>query len=330
MSEVQRINFKHAAIRHHVGCVSFLNSKPLIDMLVGHADVEVLFAVPSNLLKLVESGQVSAALLSIVDYQLSVHDLLLVPAGAIASDGPTLTVRIFSKVPPEKITVLHGDTDSHTSVILGQLVLRELYGTMPELRPLLLTNISRASKRQGPGLSAPESLLLIGDKVVTAAPPATLYPYQLDLGEQWKKLTGLPFIFAIWMMRADMVSLDLANMLAEARRHGTQMTEALLDRYAAAKGWPRELAHRYFTDYMRYEVTLPGRARRSRRFFDLAEKHGLLEISRPVKYLELTEPHASAPVRLSQNNTVILRAVAKNNSHNKAHRLRRCGPMGLR
>jgi chorismate dehydratase len=285
MSDVQHINFK-TTVKHHVGCVSFLNSKPLIDALVGQPDVEVLFAVPSQLLRLVETGQVSTALLSIVDYQMSVHDLLLVPAGAIGSDGPTMTVRIFSKVPAEKITVLHADTDSHTSVILGQVVLHALCGITPELRPLPAQELHPAT----PAAALPESILLIGDKVVTAAPPADVYHYQLDLGEQWKKITGLPFIFAMWMMRADMVDLELARKLAEARRHGTHMTEALLDRYATAKGWPRELAHRYFVEYMRYEVTEPGR-QAVQKFFDMAVDLGLLEITRPVKYLELSTEH---------------------------------------
>jgi chorismate dehydratase len=278
MSDVQHIRF-NTTVKHHVGCVSFLNSKPLIDALVGQPDVEVLFAVPSQLLRLVETGQVSTALLSIVDYQMSVHDLLLVPAGAIGSDGPTLTVRIFSKVPPEQITVLHADTDSHTSVILGQIVLHKLCGITPRLQPFPPQQAHSSD-------SLPESTLLIGDKVVTSAPPSDVYRYQLDLGEQWKKITGLPFVFAMWMMRADMVDVDLARKLAEARRHGTQMTEALLDRYAAAKGWPRQLAHQYFVDYLRYEVT-PASRQAVQQFFNMAEALELLEISRPVKYLEL-------------------------------------------
>ena len=84
---------------HHLGCVSFLNSKPLIDPLVGHPEIAVHFAVPSHLLDLFEGGTVSAALMSVVDYQSSKTDLLLLPAGMIGCDGHTLTVRIFSRVP---------------------------------------------------------------------------------------------------------------------------------------------------------------------------------------------------------------------------------------
>ena len=108
---------------HSLGCVSFLNSKPLIDPVLGRPDVRVLFDVPARLLGLVESGAVTAALLSVVDFQTASADLLLLPVGMIGCDGPTLTVRIYSRVPIHQIRDLHGDTDSHTSIILAQVIL---------------------------------------------------------------------------------------------------------------------------------------------------------------------------------------------------------------
>jgi chorismate dehydratase len=271
-----------SGVRHTVGCVSFLNSKPLIDPLVGREDVEIRFAVPSALLGLVEAGVVSTALMSVVDYQESKRELFLVPAGMIGCDGPTLTVRIYSKVPPEKISVVHGDTDSHTSVVLAQVIMAERYGRA--VRMVSLVN-AECGMRNAEG-DGPETMLLIGDKVVNAAPDSLVYRHQLDLGEEWKALTGLPFVFAMWMMRRDMVDRELARMLAEARRVGAGMTEGLLDRYCLEKGWPRELARRYFTEYLRYEVT--GRARKGlAKFFELAGKLGVMKIGRKVEYLEV-------------------------------------------
>jgi chorismate dehydratase len=281
---------------HRVGCVSFLNSKPLIEPLVGRAGVEVHFAVPSKLLGLVEGGVVSTGLMSIVDYQLSTVPLVLVPVGAIGCDGPTLTVRIFSKVPPGKIVRVHGDTDSHTSVVLAQVILRERYGRGVEMVGLEAQSAKRKTQNRGGETrnakremrngEGAETMLLIGDKVVNAAPDEREYPYQLDLGEEWKALTGLPFVFAMWMMRADEVDRELAWMLGEARRSAKGMIEEMLDRHCAEKGWPRELARRYFTEYLRYEVT--GRSRLGvAKFFELAGKWGLLKVVRDVRYLEV-------------------------------------------
>ena len=85
--------------------------------------------------------------------------------------------------------------------------------------PAITAPLVPLAAREGEHPAAgPETMLLIGDKVVNAAPDATVYPHQLDLGEQWKALTGLLFVFAMWMMRRDAVDLELARLLAEARR----------------------------------------------------------------------------------------------------------------
>jgi chorismate dehydratase len=271
---------------HKIGCVSFLNSKPLIEPLVqpgkGRPGVHVHFAVPSQLLGLLQSGQVSTALMSVVDYHHA--DVVLLPAGMIGCDGPTLTVRIYSRVPPQQIRIVHGDTDSHTSVILAQVILRHRFGVTAPLVPL--------KAREGEhfrGTDGPETMLLIGDKVVNASPEHAAYPHQLDLGEQWKLLTGLPFVFAMWMIRQDHVATEgqqIAHILAEARQQGAQMTETLLDRYAQEKSWPRELARKYFTQYLRYEVT-PAARQGLAKFYELAHAQNLLPHQRPIEYLEI-------------------------------------------
>ncbi len=138
---------------YSLGCVSFLNSKPLIDPVLPRGDVRVEFAVPADLLGLFESGAVSAALMSVVDFQNSAADLLLLPAGMIGCDGPTLTVRIYSRVPAGEIKVLHGDTDSHTSLILAQLILRERYGVVAPLVPLRAREGVHPHGRGGAGVA---------------------------------------------------------------------------------------------------------------------------------------------------------------------------------
>jgi hypothetical protein len=54
--------------------------------------------------------------------------LVMLPVGMIGCDGATLTVRVFSRVPMEKVREVHADTDSHTSVVLCRVVLEKLLG----------------------------------------------------------------------------------------------------------------------------------------------------------------------------------------------------------
>ena len=262
----------------NIGCVSYLNSKPLIEPLLDNPAVKVHFAVPAALLGMVSCGQVCCALLPMVDYQNSPLDLLLLPVGGIACDGPTLTVRIFSRVAPQHITHLHVDTDSHTSVILAQVILREFYGVRPTVTPL-------PAESGAADIHGQESLLLIGDKVVNAAPPPGEFPWQLDLGQQWKQFTNLPFVFAMWMLRADANPGPLPQLLRQAREKGAAMTDQLVNRYAQQRHWPRDLAHDYFTRYLQYIIT-PAARSGVETFYALAQRHGLLVNRRPLRYLE--------------------------------------------
>jgi chorismate dehydratase len=161
-----------------IGCVSFLNAKPLIYGLDDEPKLQMKLDVPSNLLAMLQARTVDVALLPVIDYQ-RLPGLRLIPAGGIASDGETLTVRIFNRRPIDTLTMLACDPDSHTSVALARVILAETYGIRPELRDL-----------RDPSLPPDTPRLLIGDKVITEEPEG--FDHQLDLGEAWKQLTGLP------------------------------------------------------------------------------------------------------------------------------------------
>ncbi len=119
-----------SATMHRIASVSYLNSKPLIEGLDAKPDVELMLEVPSELLACLREGRADVALLPVIDYQ-RMEGLTIIPAGGIGSDGPTLTVRLFSRVPFEQIQSLACDPDSHTSVALARIVLARRYGLRP-------------------------------------------------------------------------------------------------------------------------------------------------------------------------------------------------------
>src|SRR3954469_25593807 len=113
-----------------VASVSYFNAKPLIYGLDEQRDVQLLLDVPSRLIEHLRDGRADVALLPVIDYQ-RMDGLRVVPSGAIGCDGPTLTVRIFSRVPIDRITSLACDTESHTSVALAKILLAERWGLRP-------------------------------------------------------------------------------------------------------------------------------------------------------------------------------------------------------
>src|SRR4051794_17373377 len=115
-----------------IGSVSYLNAKPLIHGLENQKDLSLILDVPSRLLPGLRDKRFDIALLPVIDYQ-RLDNLLIVPSGGIGCDGPTLTFRIFSRCPIEKIKTLACDTDSHTSVALARIILAQQYKIHPQL-----------------------------------------------------------------------------------------------------------------------------------------------------------------------------------------------------
>ena len=202
------------------------------------------------------------------------------PAGLLGCDGATLTVRLYSTKPIHTITQVCCDTDSHTSIALLRIMLREMY----EIDPKFIDYNAREHVAENRPLEWPDAMLLIGDKVVTDSPPAVRYPHQLDLGAAWASMTGLPFVFAIWMARAEADVSRLgtaADVLDRQRRANAMRLESIIHAHAPRCGWPRDLADTYLREHLCYEWT-EARQRGLEMFFRKAHEHGLTEQHRPL------------------------------------------------
>jgi chorismate dehydratase len=253
-----------------VGSVSFLNAKPLICGLEADEDVELSLAVPSRLLEGLRAGRLDVALLPVIDYQ-RMDGLVVVPSGGIGCDGETLTVRVFGKRPVGQIRTLACDTDSHTSVALARVLFAEVYGTRPTFVDW--------TRDEG---QACDGRLLIGDKVVCEEPAG--FEHQLDLGAAWRRLTGMPFVFAVWTARGGVDLGDLPGRLAEAKRRGLADVEGIVRRHAVGRGWPAGLALQYLTVYLKFDVG-PRELEAIELFHRLAARHGAVE--GPVRGVEV-------------------------------------------
>lgn len=268
-----------------VGSVSFLNAKPLIHGLEHDSTIDLGLDVPSRLLDGLRDGRrFDVALLPVIDYQ-RMPGLRLLTAGGICCDGPTLTVRIFSPVPIERIESLACDTDSHTSVALARILLTERYNIRPEFMDL-----HAASTEEGHATAARANAarLLIGDKVVCEEPRDL--PHQLDLGEAWHHWTGLPFVFAAWMARPGIDLGDLPARLEQAKHTGLAHLDEIITRHARPRGWPPAVARRYLTEHLQFDIT-DRHLHAIRRFHRLAAEHGIIG---PPRELELYASRSTA------------------------------------
>jgi chorismate dehydratase len=164
------------------------------------------------------------------------------------------------------------DTHSHSSVALARVLLAEMHDRHPEFVGF---------DHQHPS-GKPEAILLIGDKVVCEEPVG--FAHQVDLGEAWKKLTGLPFVFAAWVARGGVELGDLPDQLRESKEDGMTHLHEIIERDARPRGWPAGLAMRYMTEYLKYDIG-PRQLQAIRLFHELAAKHGMIQ--QPLADLEV-------------------------------------------
>jgi chorismate dehydratase len=244
-----------------LGSVSFVNARPLIYGLDALPDVQLTLDVPANLLDGLRTSRFDLALLPVIDYQ-RMDGLQVLPAAGIGSDGRTLTVRIFSRTPIGQIRTLACDPDSHTSVALARVVLSRAYGVRPEFVEL-----------RRDALASQDAQLLIGDKVICEEPAG--YPHQLDLGEAWKDLTGMPFVFAAWMGQAEAITATADATLRAAKRAGLANVDEIVERYAVPRGWPAPIAREYLTRYLQFDIG-DRQLEAIRTFHRLAAEEGII------------------------------------------------------
>lgn len=302
----------HAAARGRINCglmepvrlgyVQYLNTLPLVTGLEAWGDVRLIPAVPSRLGDMLARGEADIALASLVDLATHAADvpLSLLPVGMIGCDGPTLTVRVYSRRPFEQADALHADGDSRTSVVLAQVVLAMRHGV--RLRVSACDAGAELGRAAMGSPDAPDCLLVIGDKVIAAEQEhgGTLratYPHQLDLGQAWRELTGLPFVYACWMCRAPDANspaiVSAAALLDRQRRRNVMRLDWIVDRFAAERHWPAEVARHYVRDCLRYEVTPAARAG-AERFLAEASRLGLIAPVTPLWVRVVDAPSSAA------------------------------------
>ncbi len=259
-----------------VASVGFVNSRPLIDGLDQNPGIKLTMAVPSKLIGILKAGEADVALLPTIDYH-AIPGLRMIPSGGIGCFGHTLTVRLFSHVPAAQIRAVACDSDSHTSVALSKILFARLYKTSPTF-----VDLKHATSAHD------EARLLIGDKVICEEPLG--FEHQIDLGDAWKQLTGLPFVFAIWCAMPGVELGDLPQELERARKRGLANAQKIVDKNAVPRGWPAGIALQYLTMYLKYDIG-PRQLEAIRTFHDYADELGLLPGPRqPLEVVQISQP----------------------------------------
>jgi chorismate dehydratase len=264
-----------------IGVVDFFNATPLIQGVSGVDGIQLIHKVPSKLIGCLERSEVDFALASSIDYQSSTEiGLGILPVGVLSSDGDSLTVQLCSRIPLEDVTEVHCDSDSHTSIALLQIILKNKFNITPTIVPTEIRDLGDCNAQW------PDTVLIIGDKVVQNN-YETEYAHTIDLGNAWKQQTNLPFVFAIWLGRMDLQASQIqkASMILQRQMFLNQhRIEQVVSANAIKKGWSTSQGIEYVTKHMYYSFE-DQHIESLQLFYTLAQECGILKNVRPLHML---------------------------------------------
>jgi chorismate dehydratase len=191
-----------------IGHVPYLNAEPFyVDM--ARRGMTLTELMPRAVGVAAANGEIDAALVPLVDC-FRLEDRLQPVAGfCVASLEDSVSSLLFSTKP---IAALAG----------ARIGVTDEASTAPRLLDVLLhLKYQVRTAAYGPLDASHEAFLLIGNQGLRRRMSAPDFPYTYDLGAEWHAWTGLPFVFARWMVRKDVSPKDLA-LLEEALYFGLE------------------------------------------------------------------------------------------------------------
>jgi len=283
-----------------ISIVQYLNTAPLVwgftnGPLRGKYDLS--FTVPSQCAEQLRTGKVDVAIIPAIEYQ-RIDDLMILPDMAIASKHQVRSLLIISKKPIEQVEGFALDASSRSTQTVTRILCVEKWKIAPEF--------FEAPPDLGAMLEQADAALLIGDPALriavgiekdswpgaegqTVCQAASLgiasseLLYVYDVVGEWRSLTGLPAVLAVWAARRDIATPELTADFLASRDFGlSRISEICLD---AAR--ELELPQRTLESYLRQNIdfSLDEENRRGLElYFAHAAKLGLIPQAKPIEW----------------------------------------------
>jgi cyclic dehypoxanthinyl futalosine synthase len=240
MSEAQAI----AATYHEprVQGVKYLNAwPPLYGLMLGREPERLRMAAPSALTQRLLSREADLALAPVAT--LAQGSFEVARGICLGADGEVTSVLIVGECPLQEMELLLLDSASGTSVVLARLLADELRAGRALATEM--ADHARMAREVGGRTGA----VVIGDHALALR---KRYAYVLDMGEAWKRWTGLPFVFAAWIAQPGVIDARVSHMLHDSLAHGLAARREIAHLWAAQEGGDPAFYERYLTHHMQY------------------------------------------------------------------------------
>ncbi|PHR28351.1 MAG: hypothetical protein COA36_06690 [Desulfotalea sp.] len=258
-----------------IGMVNYLNTAPIHEKWkssVKREDWILVEGTPAVLNKKLEKGAIDLGFVSCFEYAKHPEDYKILSGLSISANGPVASVVLLSHVPIDQLdgadVLLTAQSD--TSVQLVKVILEEFNNVIPTYHT---GDILLADHKEF------KAVLAIGDDALRLVESAT-YLYQFDLGDIWKRKTGLPFVYAVCAVREEF-SRNQPELLAEIHRELLRCRDegtADLDHICEIAAIRIPLSKQKCRDYLeaiQYDLA-PQKCKALETFFEILIKRGTI------------------------------------------------------
>jgi chorismate dehydratase len=270
-----------------IAASTYLNSAPLVySFSSGAQRARALFlgdAAPSRCAQMLARGQADVALIPVIEYQ-RIPRLRLIRDVAVACKTRVRSVLLVARRPLADVRSVTLDAASRTSQTLVKILFARRYGREPsyeERTPDVGADCANM-------LESSDAALVIGDpalRLAANAAGAGLAVY--DLAAEWRELTGLPFVFAVWAVREEALGeLRRAGLdFTAAKREGLERVEEIAAEYAREIALPRADLLSYLRESVNFDLDRENLAG-LRKYFRTARECGLTEADRVLRFVD--------------------------------------------
>jgi chorismate dehydratase len=293
-----------------ISIVQYLNTAPLV---LGFTDgplrgkYDLSFTVPSKCAEDLRAGRADVAIIPAIEYQ-RIDNLVVLPDMSIASKRQVRSLLLVSKKPVREVRSLALDRSSRSTQALTRILCAEKWAIAP--------NFIEAAPNLAEMLMQSDASLLIGDPALrislgiekdsrpgaegeTICPAAQLgitsseLLYVYDVVGEWRSLTGLPAVLAVWAARRDVATPDVAADFIASRDFGLAHISEIAFDAARELELPAPALESYLCrniDFSLDAENLSG----LHLYYEYAAQLGLIPLAKPIEWAETK----AVPVKL--------------------------------
>jgi predicted solute-binding protein len=290
-----------------ISIVEYLNTAPLVwgftdGPLRGKYELE--FTVPSLCAESLRRGTADVAIIPAVEYQRMDHVVVL-PGMSVAAKGAVRSILVIAKKPIELAKKIALDTSSRSSQALVRILCKERWGIAPEFVPTapepsaMLDEADAALLIGDPALRVVVKMdeiaaRLASDGTCCGGDPSDLpVPghealFVYDVAHEWREMTGLPCVLALWVARRGAVTPEVLADFAASKDYGMARLPVIAEGAEAKLKMPAATLERYLRDNIDFsldEENLSG----LELYFQKCAEAGLIPRAKAVEFVEVEE-----------------------------------------